>query len=44
MFNEIKRTKRQGAQLDWIMGEIRKVAIGNLPMQQIKEEIEKELK
>lgn len=38
-FNEIGRSKEDGRGTNWIMGELRPTALGNIPMNQLKKEI-----
>ena len=43
-FNEIKISKDPGASLRWIMGQLRKPAIGNIPLKDLYQMVKKELK
>ncbi|RKY75774.1 Glu-tRNA(Gln) amidotransferase GatDE subunit E [candidate division KSB1 bacterium] len=39
-FRKSKRTKRQGAEIDWIMGELRRAALGNVDMSELRRAVE----
>ena len=43
MFRKIKKTDRPGAEADWIMGNLRSLAMGNMPLKELKQEIDEVL-
>ncbi len=43
IFTQIAKTKRKEAEIDWIIGELRKFAIGNIPMNDLRDEVVKTL-
>ena len=43
-FKEINSSKDPKASERWIMGQLRKIAIGNMPLNRLKERVEKELR
>jgi len=42
-FKQIKTSPYPNAALDWIMGNLRKIAVGNIPLKDLKTRIEKEI-
>ncbi len=42
-FAEIRRSSRPGAEIDWIMGNLRKLALGNIPLDVLRDSVEKEV-
>lgn len=40
-FSEIKTSDREGAEFRWVMSELRKIAIGNMPMHELAEVLHK---
>jgi len=40
-FSEIRHTQREGIEKDWIMGQLRKLAIGNIPLAELAEKLRK---
>ncbi|MFH0895849.1 MAG: Glu-tRNA(Gln) amidotransferase GatDE subunit E, partial [Bacteroidota bacterium] len=40
-FASIRMSKKKGVDVDWIMGNLRKTALGNLPLAELKKMIEK---
>ena len=44
LFTNICKTKREHARMDWIMGQIRKASIGNIPMKKLNSQVENVIK
>ncbi|HOP06721.1 MAG TPA: Glu-tRNA(Gln) amidotransferase subunit GatE [candidate division Zixibacteria bacterium] len=42
-FDDIKTSKRPDARIDWIMGRLRPLALGNMPLVELHEQIQKEV-
>lgn len=42
-FREIKKSNSPLAEIDWIMGHLRKRALGNVPMKELRAQVEKEI-
>ena len=42
-FREIKKSSSPLAEVDWIMGHLRKRAIGNVPLRELRAQVEKEI-
>jgi len=40
-FQEIRYSEREDAAINWLMGQVQKLALGNVPMKELKNEIEK---
>lgn len=40
-FQEIRRSEKEEAAVNWLMGQVYNLAIGNIPMKELKKEIEK---
>ncbi|MCP4566257.1 MAG: hypothetical protein GY841_01615 [FCB group bacterium] len=43
-FAEIRKSDRPEAQIDWIMGHLRKIAIGNVPLDELRAEVARGIK
>ncbi len=43
-FQEIRHSKKEEAAVNWLMGQVHKLALGNVPMKEMKKEIEKIIK
>jgi glutamyl-tRNA(Gln) amidotransferase subunit E len=40
-YSEIRTSKRPGAECDWIMGRLRPIAVGNMPLAELRRRVEK---
>ena len=40
-FRDIQHSEKENGEVNWIMGQVNKLALGNVPMKVLKEEIEK---
>jgi glutamyl-tRNA(Gln) amidotransferase subunit E len=42
-FAEIRKSSSSRAEIDWIMGNLRKIAVGNIPLSELSADLEKEI-